>query len=681
MTSPAWINQIADATLKTDMGLASSTGSVSEVAMAQLFSDLVSELNANHTSLSSSQLADLKLIASDLAIGESVSSYVAAITNALVNGSALNSTWTGGATSSSTLGNLAIGSSANVLNALEGKWFLGTDLPSVSHLSGVNAASVSYSAVSGSIFGVNGPQMADVNQGRIGDCYVCSALAEVAYQNPQAIESMITSNGNNTYGVRFYVNGNPQYITVNNQLPNGGGLFLNGTDLWASLIEKAYAQLQGGGDLTGNSTSYYGNSYATIGNGGWPWYTLEEITGATQIINLWGSGRTSWSEQILSPSLVVQSSSSLNNASALNLIISSLSNGNDVILSSYTNAYDAQGKQTLVSSHALSIYGYDATTGMLELRNPWGTVSGQYWDTTFEVSLSTLLSANDIITIDNLPGSANATQVVSGAPTLGVSISGASSAITVTDSALNVAANLNTLQANPNLLTISLTDSNPVLTVTSNTLAQDAGALAKIMGTYSLTVTGTGAHNLNTAIYSDPLVNYSVTLTSNGAQVQHLVSDVTPLSNVTITNLQRLQLSDAMLALDVGPSQNAGSVYMLYQAAFNRSPDMGGLGYWINAVDNGANITTTVAQAFVNSAEFIAQYGTNPSNASYVNNLYQNVLHRAGDAGGVSYWNQQLNLGAVTKAYVLEQFATLAEGAANVAPTVAHGIAYTQWVG
>ena len=455
MTSPAWINQIADATLRTDMGLASSTGSVTQVAMAQLFSDLVSELNANHTTLSSSQLADLKLIASDLAIGESVSSYVAAIANALVNGSALNSTWTGGAITSSTLGNLGVGSSAATLTELEGKWFLGTDLPSVSHLTGVNAYAVNYTAVSASIFGVNGPQMADVNQGKIGDCYVCSALAEVAYQNPQAIESMITSNGNNTYGVRFYVNGNPQYVTVNNQLPNSGGLFLNGTDLWASLIEKAYAQLQAGGDLTGNSTSYYGNSYATIGNGGWPWYTLEEITGATQIINLWGSGRTSWSEQILSPSLVVQSSSSLNNASALNLIISSLSNGNDVILSSYTNAYDAQGKQTLVSSHALSIYGYDATTGMLELRNPWGTVSGQYWDTTFEVSLSTLLSANDIITIDNLPGSANATQVVSGAPTLGASISGASSAITVTDSALNVAANLNTLQANLNLLTIS----------------------------------------------------------------------------------------------------------------------------------------------------------------------------------------------------------------------------------
>jgi hypothetical protein len=148
-----------------------------------------------------------------------------------------------------------------------------------------------------------------------------------------------------------------------------------------------------------------------------------------------------------------------------------------------------------------------------------------------------------------------------------------------------------------------------------------------------------------------------------------------------LININRIQFADTSIALDIAPTQNAGSVYMLYQAAFNRTPDASGLGYWINAVDKGSNITTVVAQSFINSGEFIAQYGANPTNASYVNNLYQNVLHRAGDASGVAYWNQELNSGAVTKAYVLEQFATLPEGAADVAPAIAHGIAYTQWVG
>jgi len=135
------------------------------------------------------------------------------------------------------------------------------------------------------------------------------------------------------------------------------------------------------------------------------------------------------------------------------------------------------------------------------------------------------------------------------------------------------------------------------------------------------------------------------------------------------------------VALDIGPTQTAGSVYMLYQATFNRTPDAAGLGYWIAQVDKGANIITNVAASFIQSPEFVAKYGSNSSNASYVDNLYQNVLHRAGESGGVAYWNQQLNTGAATKAFVLEQFATLAEGAALVAPAIAHGIAYQQWVG
>jgi Domain of unknown function (DUF4214)/Calpain family cysteine protease len=677
---PSWINQISDAILRSDMAIAGGNGAVSEVAMAQLFKDLASEINPT-TGLSNSQLTDLKLIAANLNNGESVSSYVNFITNALVNGDTQNATWTGGANSSSTLGNLAVGTKATVLNELIGKWFLGTDLPSIAHLSSINTNTTSYSANVNSVFGVNGPQMADVNQGRIGDCYVCAALAEVAYANPLAIQSMITSNGNDTYGVRFYVNGTPHYVTVNNQLPNGGAVFLSGPDLWASLIEKAYAQLQAGGDLTGNSSSYYGNAYATIGNGGWPWYTLEEITGASQITNLVAANGSSWTIRYLNQNLNLQSSTSgFSDAAALNLITTSLAKGNDVILSSYSNAYDTYGKQTLVSSHALSIYGYDTTTGLLELRNPWGTVKGQNWDTTFEISLSTLLAAGDIITIDNLNGSANATQVVSSYPTGGVSASSASTATTVTDTAANIISNLANLQANPNLLTISLTDSNPILSITSSILVQDANALAKIMGSYSLNITSVST-GINTAHYFDPLVNYSVNIGINTSNVQHLVADSTPLMNATLTNIQRLSFTDTMVALDTGASQTAGSAYMLYQAAFNRTPDAPGLGYWIATMDAGMNINT-VAQNFINSAEFAASYGgSNPSTQTLITLLYNNVLHRSPDSGGYTYWQTQLTNNVFTKAQVLEYFAASPENVTNVSASIAHGIAYQQWVG
>ena len=90
--------------------------------------------------------------------------------------------------------------------------------------------------------------------------------------------------------------------------------------------------------------------------------------------------------------------------------------GDDLILTSYTSAKDNSGKTTLVANHAMSIYGFDIASGMLEVRNPWGTASGQTWDTTFEVSLSTLLADGDVITADNVGRNAPAPTVM--APTL-----------------------------------------------------------------------------------------------------------------------------------------------------------------------------------------------------------------------------------------------------------------------
>ena len=206
-------------------------------------------------------------------------------------------------------------------------------------------------------------------------------------------------------------------------------------------------------------------------------------------------------------------------------------------------------------------------------------------------------------------------------------------------------------------------------------------------GGYDTFVAASGG--TNTAIFRGKAADYTIS-TSNKIQYDNQTgfAGYTVTDNVAnrdgytqMVNVSRLSFSDTNIALDIGPTQTAGAVYMLYQATFNRTPDAAGLGYWIAQVDKGANIINTVAATFVTSPEFVAKYGANPSNASYVDNLYQNVLHRSGDAGGIAYWNQQLDTGAATKAFVLEQFATLAEGAALVAPTIAHGIAYQQWVG
>jgi hypothetical protein len=398
---PSWINTLSTASIKADISAADVNGTVSYSGLKTLLTDLDATLTSSKSTLTTAEFTDLKTIAANLNNGLATSSYLTSVMNDVVNGSTENKTWTGGAAGSTSLGNLAVGSSATQLSELIGKWVLGTDLPSSSvSMTGASAFSVSYSTSSNAVFGAAGPSMNDINQGYLGDCYLLSSLAEVAKQNAGDITSMFTSNGNNTYGVRFYVGGVAQYVTVNNSLADGGSIFNSGTDIWASLAEKAYAQLQTAGPVTGNSINA-GNSWSTIGNGGAPEFALEEITGATAITDFRASGNA-WSGVVYNQSFGVTSYSTGNaTAAVLSQLASDLAKGDDVILSSYTNATDSSGRATLIADHAMSVYGYDSATGMLEVRNPWGTEAGQSWDTTFEVSLTTLLADGDTITADN----------------------------------------------------------------------------------------------------------------------------------------------------------------------------------------------------------------------------------------------------------------------------------------
>ncbi len=411
---PSWMSTLSTTLIAADMKAADVNGTVTYAGLEKLISDLDATLASSKTSLTSAEFTDLKTIAKDLNNGVTTSSYLTTIMNALVNGNAANATWTGGAASSTALGNLAVGSSATQLSELNGKWFLGTDLPSSRVvMSGYPTFSVSYSNDGNPLFGASGPSMSDVNQGYLGDCYFLSSIAEVAKQNSGLITSMFTANGNGTYGVRFYVGGVAEYVTVNTSLADGGTIFNYGSDIWASLAEKGYAQLQAGGVVTGNRVNY-GDSWSTIGNGGAPEMALEEVTGATSITDF-SAYRGAWATVVYNSSLRETGySTGSSSASVLSTLVSDLAKGDDLVLSSYTNAKDSTGKITLVADHAMSIYGYDSGTGMLEIRNPWGTMTGQTWDTTFEVNLSTLLGDGDTITVDNV-GTKSSGPVTSGA--------------------------------------------------------------------------------------------------------------------------------------------------------------------------------------------------------------------------------------------------------------------------
>jgi len=141
----------------------------------------------------------------------------------------------------------------------------------------------------------------------------------------------------------------------------------------------------------------------------------------------------------------------------------------------------------------------------------------------------------------------------------------------------------------------------------------------------------------------------------------------------TVTNLERLVFTDKNVALDI--SGDAGQVYRLYQAAFGRTPDQSGLGFWINAKDTGVSIND-IAKQFMTSAEAIKLYGANPSNEVLVDSVYQNVLHRAPDQAGHDFWLNAMNNGQSNVSDLVLSFADSAENVANLIGVMNNGFDY-----
>jgi hypothetical protein len=183
------------------------------------------------------------------------------------------------------------------------------------------------------------------------------------------------------------------------------------------------------------------------------------------------------------------------------------------------------------------------------------------------------------------------------------------------------------------------------------------------------------AYQLNTAVVGVGSSGYKITKTldltwlsfTNRSDYSYLLS-----------NQQRLKFTDDSVALDTGAGEIAGQAYRVYQAAFNRTPDSAGLGYWIKQMDGGANLTS-VAEGFVSSGEFKAVYGANPTNAEIVARMYDNVLHRPGEAGGVNFWVNELNTNTRTVAQVLAGFSESAENQAALIGVIGNGFTYTPY--
>jgi len=182
-----------------------------------------------------------------------------------------------------------------------------------------------------------------------------------------------------------------------------------------------------------------------------------------------------------------------------------------------------------------------------------------------------------------------------------------------------------------------------------------------------------GGAGRDKVVYAKTAAGYQVTMKDGVATVRDKSGAE---GTDTLSNVERVQFGDSAVALDVGGI--AGQAYRIYQAAFARTPDLPGLGYWLAMMDNGQSLGS-VASGFVTSDEFRMVYGASPTNREIVEKFYLNVLQRPGEKAGVDYWTEVLDKHQATLADVLAGFSESGENQAALVGVMANGVAYTPY--
>lgn len=186
----------------------------------------------------------------------------------------------------------------------------------------------------------------DIEQGQLGVCYLLAAISAVA-EFPSRIQKIFInqqSNAQGVYGVKFYVQGVPTEIVLDDYIPctksskeKISPVFSKpkGNELWVLLLEKAWAKLFG--------------SYAKIETGVSD-EAFEYILGVPSFLYLAGH------------QTVDQIWRKIYSADKKNYIISA------------STLQDTDGTVGLASSHTYSVISAHKVGGyrLLKLRNPWG---------------------------------------------------------------------------------------------------------------------------------------------------------------------------------------------------------------------------------------------------------------------------------------------------------------------
>lgn len=146
-------------------------------------------------------------------------------------------------------------------------------------------------------------------------------------------------------------------------------------------------------------------------------------------------------------------------------------------------------------------------------------------------------------------------------------------------------------------------------------------------------------------------------------QPEELGISRTTLNDLTQTISEAVTLSDLIESYRQASVDVVLPIARLYQAAFDRTPDLLGLNYWVDQWESVQLSIGQIADGFYISEEFTATYG-NLDDGAYLTQLYANVLDRTPDQGGFDYWMDRLDDG-MTRPGVLASFSESLENKVN----------------
>lgn len=197
------------------------------------------------------------------------------------------------------------------------------------------------------LFSPKGPNIEDVIQGNLGDCWFLAALSAVVKTDPNFIRDHIHQNSNGTDTVTLYENGQPVQVTVDPTLPSKDGSSQeyaktpDNASTWVAIYEKALAEQMGGYVNTEGNSSKAGLDLIT-GKGA-------SLSNPNGYLDGWVFGLGS---------------------SSLSDVQKNLDHGEAVV----TATVDKPGAKNVVESHVYTVIGVNPQghPPTITLRNPWG---------------------------------------------------------------------------------------------------------------------------------------------------------------------------------------------------------------------------------------------------------------------------------------------------------------------